>query len=371
MNILGIISYKVFPAQMGGQKGIADFYQYLSKQANITLAVSKENETAGFLTKNVHPFLFNHWLGLLNILYLKRLIRLIKDNDIDTIIIEHSYFGWLGYLLKRFTGKPFAIHSHNIEAHRFELSGKKIMRFYEPFEKWMHQKADFSFFKCEEDAKYALQYWEMDSTKVSVLPYGTILNEVPSEEEKKNCRKWLIGTHALKENHTIFYFNGTLDYAPNVHALNIVMNTIIPSLRKKLFPFYIILTGKNLSEALNAAIKDFPEIIYAGLVNDVSLYLKGVDAFINPTAKATGIKTKLVEALANDTSVISTKTGARGIDKKITNNKLILVADDDFVSFINEMIQSKFNSLHTPTAFYANFYWGNIISKALLSLRSL
>ena len=106
-------------------------------------------------------------------------------------------------------------------------------------------------------------------------------------------------------------------------------------------------------------------------MDDVSIYLKGVDVFINPTSIATGIKTKLVEALANDTTVISTETGARGIDKKITGDKLILIADGNDKIFALEMIKAKFNIVHIPEEFYNNFYWKNIINKALLSLRSL
>ena len=40
-NVLGIISFKVFPALMGGQKYIVDYYRELSKQTNVVLAVSK------------------------------------------------------------------------------------------------------------------------------------------------------------------------------------------------------------------------------------------------------------------------------------------------------------------------------------------
>ena len=43
-SVLGIISYKVFPAQMGGQKCVAEFYAHLSKLTQVTLVASKENE---------------------------------------------------------------------------------------------------------------------------------------------------------------------------------------------------------------------------------------------------------------------------------------------------------------------------------------
>jgi hypothetical protein len=336
MNVLGIISYKVFPAQMGGQKGIADFYQYLSEEANITLAVSLKNEAADFLFVQTEPFLFDHWLGFLNIIYLNRLINLIRKNNIDVIIIEHSYFGWLGYLLKCFTRKPFVIHSHNIESHRFLITQKKWWRLYEVYERWVHQKANHNFFKCEEDLQYALDEWKLNINQCNVIPYGTNLSSPPDEEEKKSCRDKIIKKFSLNEHYTLFYFNGTMDYAPNVNAVNIILQQLIPYLREQIFPFYIILSGNRMSNKLTEYIKNYSEIVNAGFVNDVSMYFKGTDAFINPTSLATGIKTKLVEALANDAIVISTESGARGITKKIAGNKLILVADKNDKAFAAE-----------------------------------
>ncbi|MBA4260340.1 MAG: hypothetical protein C0446_14350, partial [Chitinophaga sp.] len=120
-NVLGIVSFKVFPALMGGQKYIVDYYRALSKQTNVVLAVSKDNKEAVLTEKelNVLPFLFNHWYGFLNLIYCFKLVQIIKREKIDIIIIDHSYFGWLGILLRWLTGKKLVIKSANLEAFRF------------------------------------------------------------------------------------------------------------------------------------------------------------------------------------------------------------------------------------------------------------
>ena len=58
MNVLGLVSFRIFPTHMGGQKGVAVFYYYLQKHVNVLLAVSDDNqeskatETAGILYPN-------------------------------------------------------------------------------------------------------------------------------------------------------------------------------------------------------------------------------------------------------------------------------------------------------------------------------
>jgi len=66
---------------------------------------------------------------------------------VDIILIEHSYLGWLGILLRALTGKPFVIHSHNIEAQRFKIAGKFWWKLYEQYERFVHAKANHVFIK--------------------------------------------------------------------------------------------------------------------------------------------------------------------------------------------------------------------------------
>jgi len=77
-SILGLVSYKVFPPLMGGQKCIVDFYKHLSEHADITLALSKENLDIKEVPFATEVFLYNHWRGISNLWYLFRLIKLIK-----------------------------------------------------------------------------------------------------------------------------------------------------------------------------------------------------------------------------------------------------------------------------------------------------
>jgi hypothetical protein len=364
MVLLGIVSYKVFPARLGGQKGIADFYRFMSKDNEVIVAASSDNTVDASYPFKLFPFLFNQWKGFFNIFYIPRLLQLIRKYKVDLIIIEHSYFGWLGIMLRWLTGKPFIIHSHNIESHRFNVAGRKWWRLYVRYEIYVHKKADFTLFKCEEDRDWAVTQWKISAAKCMIVTYGTVIEHAPSMAEKAHCREQIAKLHEIENNETIFLFNGSLNYVPNIDSINIIIQQLIPELQKTAFKYRIIICGDYLSNALAQQIANIPQIIFTGYVPDINVYFKTADAFLNPSVLATGIKTKLVEALANDLTVISTVSGARGINCALAPEKILLVENENWKEFVTEMIQVK-NRQHANTAatFYEAFFWGNIVAR--------
>ncbi|RYZ56571.1 MAG: hypothetical protein EOO14_12165, partial [Chitinophagaceae bacterium] len=234
-NLLVIVSYKVFPAQMGGQKGIVHFYEQLKNYHTIVMAVSADNETAE-TSYTVEKCLYNNHRMALNFLRLSRLKKIVQEEKIDAIIAEHSYTGWIAWLLKKWTGLPFLIHSHNIETSRFRQMKKKGWRWFFYYEKWIHQKADFSFFKTEEEKMFAEKVFSLKPGKCMVLPYGV-----------NTSKKIIDADHVLRQQYTIqnrniFYFNGTLDYKPNKDALDTLINVINPALMASGIEYIILVS---------------------------------------------------------------------------------------------------------------------------------
>ena len=110
---------------MGGQKGVALFYKYLKAYFDIFIAASRNNKD--FEEQNVTPFLFANKLLFLNIFYLYHLKKEIEKKKIDIVLIEHSYPAFMGIILRKWTGVPFIIHAHNLEADRLQANEKMVV----------------------------------------------------------------------------------------------------------------------------------------------------------------------------------------------------------------------------------------------------
>ncbi len=107
-----------------------------------------------------------------------------------------------------------------------------------------------------------------------------------------------------------------------------------------------------------------PNILFAGFVEDIELYFRGTDIFLNPVTEGGGIKTKLVEALGNNLTSVSVRNGAIGIDPAWCNGKLLICADDDWEAFVDLILQARAVTADTPPLYFEHFYWGTTTHKA-------
>ena len=362
-NIAALVSYKIYPAKMGGQKGIALFYKYLSRLLPVTVISTSNNEPPTGEGINFLPVLGHSKLRYINPFLFFRIRTILRKNNCTHLVLEHPYYGWLGALLKWSCGIKLIVHSHNIEALRFKSTGRWWWKILWQYEKFTYRKADIKFFINNEDREFALNNFSLNPAACHTVTYGFEIDKMPLAQERKDAKKELQKIHSINENEKILLFNGTLDYKPNQDAVDIILQHINPVLLSyRGFAYKIIICGKGLPQAYNE-LKNYAEknIIYAGFVDDINIYFKGADVFINPVTDGGGIKTKLVEALGYNLSAVSTKNGAIGIPLTLTGNKLY-IADNRWGDFANTIMQVDSDE-HIPPSFFEHFYWGNIAAK--------
>lgn len=202
-NVLSIVTYKIFPAQSGGQKGIAFFNQYFSRQENLFCFTIKDNNPS-FAYYKVFNFLSNHHLRYVNIFYFRTIKRIIRENNISHLIIEHPYYGWMGLLLKYSCKVKLIVHSHNIEAERFKAVGKWWWKILWHYEKWVHRKADFTFCITGQDRKYFYIHYKIPYEKSIVITYGISWNTIPVPTEKREAKDELLKKYSLPAETHLF-----------------------------------------------------------------------------------------------------------------------------------------------------------------------
>ncbi|MEO9211480.1 MAG: glycosyltransferase family 4 protein [Ginsengibacter sp.] len=363
-KVLSIVTYNIFPAKQGGQFGISLFNKFFSQEQELVCFTVKSN-LPSFASYTIINELSESQTRYFNPFYFFRLRQIIKQHQISHLIIEHPYYGWMAFLLKHFCKIKVIVHSHNIEAERFKSTGKwwwKILAYYE---KWVHNMANFTFCISQEDRAYFLKEYKIPYTKSAVITYGIPFDKIPNAQQKEEARNFLLNKYGLKEDTVLFFFNGSLQYLPNLNAVQIIIDEINPRLLLQNLNYKIIICGKGLPPEMND-LKDYVDknIIYAGFVEDISVYYKGVDVFLNPVVEGGGIKTKLVEALGNNLDVVSTKNGAFGVDPELCNQKLSIVENEDWQGFVEKMISMSTVEFSISDEYFKHFYWKNIASKA-------
>src|SRR5688572_30527062 len=189
-NVLSLVSYKIFPANSGGQKNIAIFYKYLSVFHNVVCVTVKDNDPS-YADYEVLNILSRSKLRYINIFYFFTIRRLIKKHQITYLIIEHPYYGWLGVLLQKFCNIKLIVHSHNIEAYRFRSVGKWWWGILLLYEKYVHQYADETFCITEEDRQFMITHFNLKPQSCIVTTYGIEWDHPSDIDEKAAAKKFL------------------------------------------------------------------------------------------------------------------------------------------------------------------------------------
>jgi polysaccharide biosynthesis protein PslH len=295
-NVLSIVSYPFLPARVGGQKGVALFNKYFSRFHPLVCVTTKQNNPRAAEGYEVLNFLSDSPTRYINIFYFFKIRALLKSNRITHLILEHPYYGWLGILLKWFAGVRLIIHSHNMEGNRWKTLGKWWWRILWTYEKYTHRLADYNFFIHDEDLNYAIKHFGLNPSKCMTMTYGIERDRIPESDEIAEARLFLRNKYSIPSGQNILLFNGAFNYPPNLEALGRIISTINPLLRKVPgFEYRIIICGRDIPEKY--FLLNDEHLTFAGFVDDIDVFFKGADVFINPISEGGGIKTKLVEAL--------------------------------------------------------------------------
>lgn len=367
-KLLVIAPYQYLPYFSGGQKSIAQFLDYLGKETDLTVVSVGTNDSSLVKTYKLIPLLKNSSSKYTDFSLISKLRSLISKENFDAIIWEHPYYAWLASTIKKRTGIKTILHIHNIEYQRFQSTGKWWWWILKMYEKWFFKIADQILFVSPDDKKFTIEKWKINAAKCTEVAFGVEINEYPSD--KDSAKQWIKVQHKIEGNERILLFNGLLDYKPNLDALLVILKEINPVLvQRRDFWYKIIICGKRLPAELND-LKDYADknVIYAGFVDDIEIYFKGADLFLNPVQSGGGIKTKMVESIAFGTSVITTETGAMGIHREICGNKLAVVPDNDWTAFAKAIVENADNRDMTPPSYYQHYYWGSIVRNVAQSL---
>ena len=108
-----------------------------------------------------------------------------------------------------------------------------------------------------------------------------------------------------------------------------------------------------------------------GFVKNINLYIDAADVVINPILSGGGVKTKVIDALARNQRVISTQTGAVGIDVKVCADNLIVVNDNNWIEFTQAIITTIDKPKLIPEAFYNTYSWQHISATLTQKLQQL
>lgn len=373
-KILIISPFNIFPPYSGSANRIYNLVKYLSRINRVFLLCnnykricSDENksEYVSNLPNTVLYFVrsFKKLSQIINPLLLLEGLKIIKVNRPDYVIAEFTWSGLHAILLHFLTGVPYILDEHNVEFLRFERikRGNKLLIFLlKQYEKLSCIFAHKIFCVSEVDRNLLIQNLNIDKNKIIIVPNGIDADKIYLNEGKKETIRNELN---IKENEKIILFYGTLDYKPNLEAVEIIYKEILPRIINKMPTTKFLVVGYNppLKYKHNS-------IIFTGVVDNLIDYINVSDLVICPLTSGGGTRIKILESIACGKTVVSTSMGAEGlIDEE---SKDFLKIADDWDKFSEEIINLiKFPKKgKLPKKFIEKYDWKNIINKLNLNI---
>jgi glycosyltransferase involved in cell wall biosynthesis len=135
------------------------------------------------------------------------------------------------------------------------------------------------------------------------LPTAVIPNGVDGEHFKPGPRAEPSATLA---------FVGHLGYPPNLHAAMSLVTEVLPRVRMQVPQAGALIVGSQPAPRLTAHAG--PEIEITGWVDDIRPYLGRAACFVSPLTSGSGMRNKILEAMAMGVPVVATRLSCEGIE---------------------------------------------------------
>jgi glycosyltransferase involved in cell wall biosynthesis len=122
-------------------------------------------------------------------------------------------------------------------------------------------------------------------------------------------------------------FHGAMNYAPNVRAVEFLARRVLPRVRASRREAHLVIVGRDPTPRV-LQLEALEAVHVTGGVDDIRSWLTGSRVWAGPFLDGTGIKTKLLEAMATDLPSVVTPLGHRGLDD-ITSGEQLLVGSTE------------------------------------------
>ncbi|MCB0686862.1 MAG: glycosyltransferase [Saprospiraceae bacterium] len=256
----------------------------------------------------------------------QKLIALLKKNNFDIVQLESLYLAPYIDIIRAYSNARIVLRAHNVEHEIWER-----MSINEPIalRRWYLEYSARKLKKYEVDQlteiDQLLAMSSLDEEKFKVLGYKGSSLSVPIglNLDEFDYRE------VNAEQPLSVSFIGSLDWMPNIEGLNWFLEAIWPHL-SAIFPkLKLHVAGRNCPEWIRQISNQ--NVVIEGEVKDSRQFLLQHPITVVPLLSGSGMRVKILEAMALGRVVITTTLGLEGIHARDKQEVLIADRTEDFI----------------------------------------
>lgn len=205
-----------------------------------------------------------------------------------------------------------------------------IRRFLETFLEKMAYKCSSAILTVSRKEKELLVSYGVKKDKIYVIPNGVDTRAFNPSVEISHIK----GRYDLRDFWTVI-FVGNMEYLPNQEAVQVIASEIAPRVRKEIENVKFLIVGRT------PTMMKVHDLIFTGVVDNVTELLVASDIAIAPLFHGSGTRLKILEYFSCGLPVVSTTVGVEGLDVKSGIHALIEDKMDRFTAGVIELLKDR------------------------------
>lgn len=265
-----------------------------------------------------------------------KLEHILRHEHFDIIHLESIYVTPYLDVIRKYSKAKVVIRMHNIEHQIWErladnesnLMMKMVYRMnkkqLEHVENTILKKMDGYMTISDPD----FQYFQKTAPAVPgvVIPFGIDMENYELEDD-----------YIASDKPSLCHI-GSMTWSPNMEGIEWFLDEVWPQIHEAHPELQFTVAGHGTPAKLLQ--RQDPNVQFVGAVPSANEFMLDHDMMIVPLLSGSGVRVKIVEAMALGRVVITTSVGAEGLD--VVNGKHLFIADtpEDFLSVIDKCIQT-------------------------------
>ncbi len=260
----------------------------------------------------------------------------LRQEEFDIVHLESIYVTPYIDLIRKHSKARIVLRIHNIEHQIWDrlaenesnLIMKMVYRInknqLEDVERGILRKTDGYMTISEPD----FRYFSRTAPDVigEVIPFGI------------DMRNYVLEDDFIASDKPALCHIGSMNWSPNLEGIEWFLDEVWPQIREEHPDLRFTVAGHGMPERLRQR-KD-ENVEFVGAVPDANAFMLDHDIMVVPLLSGSGVRVKIVEAMALGRVVVTTSVGAEGL--AVENGKHLFIADtpEDFLNVVNKCIQT-------------------------------
>ncbi len=265
-----------------------------------------------------------------------KLAELLMNNDFDIIQFEGLYLTQYLHTAKKHAAALKSLRAHNVEHEIwqrifnkrslfFRLLGKGFVNALKKYELRMMNRFDTVVPISKRDEMSFEKYGI--NKPMHVTPFAIDLSSFKQPD--------------IKHDQSIFYI-GALDWRPNQEGLDWFIDEVWPGVISKKPAAKFFIAGRHCPYWLKNKINSKGQnMVFKGEVEDAGQFMRLSPVMVVPLFAGSGMRIKIIEAMAQGRTVITSSVGLEGINAADQHDVFIADNKDQFIDIVISLLDNQ------------------------------